>query len=632
MSKEYDVRLRRYTPGGGAGPILPALTIDWTAPRSDVPTLKFTASDAITGTLPDLVELAVELWDGSTWREPRNGRFFCLTRSGDGLDQTGAVDYTCVAFSSYMLSKALIETPDGKPLPSSENVGKTIGGVFTAAQERGWGASLSMSFTSSADSAGAPWDLKNNGLAGLEFPAGDTLKAMLQTLADQNSLEYSLTGRTLDIYNAGTGDDLSAGTGRVTVGEAAKELPVTTTLADLGTHVTIRGEAGARWTYPIPGAVETLGRLEMSIAAGGVTTDAQAHRVAELYEVTGRGPRHQYTVTEPAAAMTARPFVEYKNGDWVAARRPTGWERMRVVQVQLRRDAKGAIEVDVILEDIMEDMATRIAKRNSGRVGGSGSAPADASSTSGLGGGTGSGKRGTLATPWGDDGAARVIFEGQTEPDGKRYRYLDNYSPVSADPVVLSPFGDDGELIIMGRVRGRYLDNDGLFDGKFLHRSLADRADWDSNSVLDFTNVLPDDSGPQDQGLSLDPLGVATVVETGTWDIEYKLTLDQYVPGPATDGWANPWLALYLGVQTLGDTEQYGTEQYRGPTYTGLNTAQTMTVTENFAGPVVLHIKDRRTFTMAGTKFAPQLGRNHTYGPTANVNQDASFMKITRVA
>lgn len=364
MPKPYDVRLRRYTPGGAAGSILPTLTLDWTAPRSDVPTLKFTAAEAETGVLPDLTEVAVELWDGALWKEPRNGRFFVLARSGDGLDATGTKDYTGVAMTSYMLSKALVVTSDGKDLASSANVGITLGGVFTAAQARGWGASVTKSFTNTTDSAGQAWDTKQTGLEGMTFKPGTSLKAMLQTLADQYVLEYAFTGRRLDVYNSGTGDDLSTGTGRVTVGQAAKELPVITTLEDLATHVTVRGESGATWTYPITGVGESLGRLELSIDAGGITTSAQASQVADLYKVTGAAARHQYTITEPAAAMTARPFVEYKNGDWVSARTPTGWQRMRVVQVQVRRDAEGVVEVDVILEDIMTDLATRIARRS----------------------------------------------------------------------------------------------------------------------------------------------------------------------------------------------------------------------------------------------------------------------------
>lgn len=635
MSNPYDIRLRQYTPGGSAGHVLPALEIEWTAPVSDVPALTFKAAEIVTGVLPDLLEVAVELWDGATWAEPRNGRFFVLNRSGDGLDQTGVRSYTSAALTSYMLSKCLVVTADGTKLPSSNTVGKTVGGVFRAAQARGWGASLSLSFTDSHDSAGAPWDSANTGLEGLEFDDGSTLKAMLQSLADQNSLEYSLTGRVLDVYNAGTGFDLSAGTGRVTVGEAAKELPVTTTLEDLATHVTIRGEGGARWVYPIPmmpGATESMGRLEMSVDAGGVSTEPQAARVADLYQVTGSAPRHSYTITEPAAAMTARPFIEYRTGDWVSARRPNGWQRMRVVQVQIRRDATAALEIDVILDDIMTDLATRLAKRNAGRVGGSGSMPSSSDlGGGGFGGGSG-GKLGTLAAPWGDDTGARVIFEGDTDPDGIRYRWLDHYQPVSADPVALSAFGDAGELIIMGRVKGLYIPNGDQYQGKYLHRALDERADTDPSRVTDFTTALPDDKGEAGTGLTLDYYGEATVTEAGTWDVEYQVTMDpygSYSPDP-WDTWGRLWLALFLQVTEPGGNV---VEYYPGPpgSPTGYPPAQTVKMLDTWpSGGAVLNIRDRRTFPL-GYRFRPYVVANHQKG-AANINQDASFLKISRVA
>lgn len=627
--KPYDVRLRRYTPGGGAAPILQTTTLDWTAPRSDVPTLTFTAAEAVTGVLPGFLEVAVELWNGATWNEPRNGRFFVLKRSGDGLDATGTLNYTGVALASYMLSKALVVTADGADLECGSNVGRTVGGVFRDAQARGWGTHLGASFTDTHDSAGALWDVKQAGLAGLTFKPGTTLKAVLQTLADQYIVEYAFNGRTLELYNPGTGDDLSEGTGRVTVGQGAKELPVTTTLEDLATHVTIRGEEGSAWTYPILGASEAMGRLELSIDSGGVTTDTQAAQIAELYQVTGSAPRHQYTVTEPAAAMAARPFVEYKTGDWVAARRPTGWERMRVVQVQIRKDADASIEVDVILEDIMTDLAARIARRIAGRVGGSGTAPASSYSGGGMGGGSG-GKRGTLATPWGDDASgARVIFEGSTEPDGIRYRWSDGYSPVSADPVFMVPVGDDNELIIVHRLKGVYIPTEGYFQGKFLHRALDPLADNDPGRVGYFATVLPDDMGEASMGLTLNSYGEATITENGTWDFEYKVTLDAGTPtDPGTD-WPRSWAALSIMVTSPGDQSMGDTEIYHGPHRPAENTAQTFRMYDNgFGSPVTLSIRDRRSFS-AGQRVQAIV---NTPGLAANVNQDASFLKITRIA
>lgn len=364
----FDIRLRMYTPGGAAGPILPAEDIDWTTPQSDVPTLKFKAAEAAVGALPDLLEIAVETWDGEHWKEPRNGRFFVLKNDVDDLDTSGLKSCTGVAFTSFILSNALLLNTGGADRKVSGPAGAFILAALEEAQARGVGRLEGTSFVTAnfgpvADSRGRAW-IRESIIDEISFPNGEKLTSILQILADQAFIEYDFAGRELRVLNPGTGEDLSEGTGRVTVGGASEELPVETSMEDLGTHIVVRGDEGASWTFPIGGAASNMGRLEKSVDASGVTTREQAAMIAELLQVTGAKPRKQYTVTETVQNMTARPLADFNVGDWISVRRPGGWERMRVTQLQVRKRKNELISVDVILADRLEDLATRIAKRN----------------------------------------------------------------------------------------------------------------------------------------------------------------------------------------------------------------------------------------------------------------------------
>lgn len=364
---DFDIRLRRYTPAGPAGGILRTQSLDWTSPRGDTPSLQFAVSEATAGALPDLMEAAVETWDGTTWREPHNARFFILSHEVNDLDDTGIKSLTGVALNTFILTNAVLQNPGGEDREVTGSAGTFIRQALDEAIARGVGkvngrAFLEASFTATTDSAGKPWH-KDTVLDGLAFGDGDNLASILQTLTDQGILEYSFQGRTLHVYNPGTGEDRSKGTGRVTVGASCAAMPVETNMADLATHVVIRGD-GASWTFPISGEGAALGRLEKTLEASGVTTEAQAASLAELYKARGTAPRKQYTVTEQAQAMEALPFTDYEVGDWVSVRRPGGWERMRVLQLQIRKGTDGLIEVDTIMADRMEDLIARIAKRN----------------------------------------------------------------------------------------------------------------------------------------------------------------------------------------------------------------------------------------------------------------------------
>lgn len=109
MHTLFDLRLRQYTPGGAAGGILTALTIDANPLDSDMSTLSFKVSDKVLATLPDFLEVGVEYWDGSVWVESRNGRFLANTQTVDKTDPAGVRSVSGVNLWLWLFGKTSLK-------------------------------------------------------------------------------------------------------------------------------------------------------------------------------------------------------------------------------------------------------------------------------------------------------------------------------------------------------------------------------------------------------------------------------------------------------------------------------------------------------------------------------------------
>lgn len=441
MTTTFDLRLRRHDAAGEPREIIQHQTLDFTGPLGAVATMTATVSEKIVGVLPDVTELAVEIWNGSTWAEAPNGRFIVNARAGDELDVAGIRTLTGVNVVSWVLSKNTLASVNGEPRTWNDTAGLVLNSVLTEARARGWGHSINWSFTPLADSAGQRWN--DDARIELDFEAGQTAQGILQLMADQGFLEWSTTGRTLHVHNTGTGENRSNGAGLQRIGGTSQTLPVETTIADLSTHTMVIGESN--WTFPVEGAgTSPYGRLETAVQAGGVNTLNAAQILAGVSTKTGRGPRHQYTVTEDAAVAQARPFVDYQLGDTLSVRRANGFEPMRVVEIQLRADG-ATTAIDVTLEDRLTTEAAAAAKNAAriGRLGGNGKMKG------GIGGG------GSVRYAFISPGFQGVGGQAYTTPDRGSdvvkdgpYPFLDNYSPAEGDRVAL--VGD----LILGRAIG----------------------------------------------------------------------------------------------------------------------------------------------------------------------------------
>ena len=286
---EFALRFRRHILGGGPAEYLDYMSFDLTAPLGDVSTLMLTVSQAVTGTLPDLLEIGMELWDGENSVEIPNGRFISSGRTGDELDLTGMRKLTLVNIVSFQLSKATLESFTGQPRRWTDNAGLILGQIIMEAQGRGWGSGFSLDFTSLADSNGVLWSLDD---LDIEFEAGQTVGSILVALVDQGVIEFQTIGRMLRLFVPGTGEDRSAAASPVIIGGSATSLPFESSIADLATAVTVRGEE-ASYPFTVEGAIDSgLGRLETTISGSGIIDRTTAGILAAESILNASAPRH----------------------------------------------------------------------------------------------------------------------------------------------------------------------------------------------------------------------------------------------------------------------------------------------------------------------------------------------------
>lgn len=258
-------------------------------------------------------------------------------------------------------------------------------------------------------------------------------------------------------------------------------------------------------------------------------------------------------------------------------------------------------------------------------------APASLGSLGGLGGGSAAGKIGTIADPPGESGAARVIFDGETEASPDRYAYLDTYTPTPTDRVILAPFGKDSLMVILGRVVGLPVgETPDLYPGTHLFKSLQPSALTRANT--EYSVAEPGDQGAVWQGLYAQyNNGEFIVQEPGRYEIEAQLTLKPVASPSAADGSGQLYAALYLMVLPAGDYVPGNllAEEYFGPT-SDKNTAQTVALKAPIAGqPTTFHWK-REIDLKVDERFGPKYTSNF-FDEGADISPEASYLKIRRI-
>jgi hypothetical protein len=388
----FDVRLVAYAPNGDRLGILPSpLSVDLGVPLDDVPSLRlsYALGAPASAVLAAPVEVAVETYapDTGRWAEVDGGRFLRIKRSGDVTDPTGAQAFELPAYS-WMLRKARLfpsahDNNEGKRPFLSATAGTILSTLITEAKTRGSLPGLAVDFTPTADSAGAAWSK----VLTIYYEPGIDILAVLDNLAEQGVVDWTMTGRTLRVFNADTmlGRNLADGDTPIDLrlGRDITDAPDTGTLEDVASAVYVKGEGTARLELVNPDAPTPWGRWESFLTQGGVRDEGTMRLLAEAE--LERAGRERVQVTRGLSFAAARwlPFRDYRPGDYVLAPGDAGTlTPLRVRQITLTRDQTGTLTGNVVLNDRFIERDLRLAKRTAGIVGGatatggSGSTPA----------------------------------------------------------------------------------------------------------------------------------------------------------------------------------------------------------------------------------------------------------------
>jgi hypothetical protein len=376
----FDVRLVAYAPDGARLGLLPTpLSVDLAVPLDDIGSLRLSYALGAPGAamLAAPVEVAVETYDPdtATWSEILDGRFLRIKRSGNVTDPTGVRAFELPAYA-WMLRKARLypsahDNAEGKrPFPSA-TAGTILATLITEAKARGVLPGLVLGFTPSTDSAGQPWAK----VLTIAYEPGIDVLAVLDNLAEQGVVDWTMSGRTLHVVNADTtlARNLAGGDTPVDLrlGRDITDAPDTGTLEDLASAVYVKGEGTARLELVNPNAPTPWGRWESFITQGGVRDEGTMRLLADAeLDRTGR-ERVQVTRALVFTAAKWLPLRDYRPGDYLLAPDDSGHlAPLRVRQITLTRDQSGTLGGNLVLNDRFIERELRLAKRTAGIVGG----------------------------------------------------------------------------------------------------------------------------------------------------------------------------------------------------------------------------------------------------------------------
>lgn len=338
--------------------------------------------------LTDGLEVAVEVSDGTGYREPDNARFVITGRSGKTDDRTRTVTYSGQSIS-WLLSKAenndsshLLTDGDNKgkrPFYSS-NPGVILKTLLDENKARGGVATgLSLGFDTAKDAAGSNWAKKYT----LYYSLGTDLQTILDALVNGGGCDWRTSGRTLKLWNADStalSRDLSKNVIlRLTrdIGEA----PYEESISDLASTILVEGDNNLLFRMDNPAAPTPWGKWESYASQGGVSDKdtAQAFMASTLADAAR--VRGQYTRDLIVSDVDSLPLVDYHAGDWITAPTVTHGEKVRVQEIDLSMRQGEGLSCSIALNDIKYDASVRQAKKIKGITGGASLAGSEGGTT-----------------------------------------------------------------------------------------------------------------------------------------------------------------------------------------------------------------------------------------------------------
>ena len=338
--------------------------------------------------LTDGLEVAVEVSDGTGYREPDNARFVITGRSGKTDDRTRTVTYSGQSIS-WLLSKAenndsshLLADGDNKgkrPFYSS-NPGVILKTLLDENKARGGVATgLTLGFDTAKDAGGAAWAKKYT----LYYSLGTDLQTILSSLVNGGGCDWRTSGRTLKLWNADStalNRDLSKNV-ILRLARDIGEAPYEESISDLASTILVEGDNNLLFRMDNPAAPTPWGKWESYASQGGVSDKdtAQAFMASTLADAAR--VRGQYTRDLIISEVDALPLVDYHAGDWITAPTVTHGEKVRVQEIDLSMRQGEGLSASIALNDIKYDASVRQAKKIKGITGGAALAGSEGGTT-----------------------------------------------------------------------------------------------------------------------------------------------------------------------------------------------------------------------------------------------------------
>ena len=338
--------------------------------------------------LTDGLEVAVEVSDGTGYREPDNARFVITGRSGKTDDRTKTVTYSGQSIS-WLLSKAenndsshLLADGDNKgkrPFYSS-NPGVILKTLLDENKARGGVATgLTLGFDTARDAGGAAWARKYT----LYYSLGTDLQTILSSLVNGGGCDWRTSGRTLKMWNADS-TALSRDLSKSVVLQLARDIseaPYEESISDLASTILVEGDNNLLFRMDNPAAPTPWGKWESYSSQGGVSDKDTAQAFMQSTLADAARVRGQYTRDLIVSDVDALPLIDYHAGDWITAPTVSHGEKVRVQEIDLSMRQNEGLSCSIALNDIKYDASVRQAKKIKGITGGASLAGSEGGST-----------------------------------------------------------------------------------------------------------------------------------------------------------------------------------------------------------------------------------------------------------
>lgn len=338
--------------------------------------------------LTDGLEVAVEVSDGTGYREPDNARFVITGRSGKTDDRTRTVTYSGQSIS-WLLSKAenndashLLADGDnkGKRPFYSANPGTILKTLLDENRQRGGVATgLSLGFDTAKDSNGDAWNRKYT----LYYSLGTDLQTILGCVVDGGGCDWRTSGRTLKLWNADS-TALSRDLSKQVILQLARDIgeaPYEESIADLASTILVEGDNNLLFRMDNPAAPTPWGKWESYSSQGGVSDKDTAQAFMQSTLDDAARVRGQYTRDLIISEVDSLPLVDYHAGDWITAPTISHGEKVRVQEIDLSMRQNEGLSCSIALNDIKYDASVRQAKKIKGITGGAALAGSEGGTT-----------------------------------------------------------------------------------------------------------------------------------------------------------------------------------------------------------------------------------------------------------